>query len=300
MCAPLIAREDEILGVLQIDTSDSARPFRQKDLEVLIAVATQAAIAITVSRLHEREVRTRTLERDLALAAEMQRNCLPEGRPGIVGYEFFDYYEPAEQIGGDYFDYIPLASGRLAVVIGDVVGHGIPAALMMSKVSAETRFFAASLQEPAAILKSLNRITCRSNRFGSFVTLAILAIDPATHEVTVASAGHVPPLLRRNDGGIELPGRNTFGPPLGTDAETVYHQHNFQLKSQEMLLLYTDGVTEARNAKDELFGEERLSAIVSAEATLTSAGARLVHDVASFLGPVPREDDLCIVCLRRT
>jgi serine phosphatase RsbU (regulator of sigma subunit) len=299
MCAPLIAREGEILGVLQVDTSDPLSPFRPKDLEVLIAVATQAAVAITVSRLHETELRARTLERELALAAEMQRNCLPEGRPKIAGYEFFDHYEPAEQIGGDYFDYIPLASGRLAVVIGDVVGHGIPAALMMSKVSAETRFLAASLQEPAAILKSLNRITCRSNRFGSFVTLAILALDPATHDVIIASAGHMPPLLRRVDGSIELPGRDTFGPPLGADAETSFRQHSFQLEPQEILLLYTDGLTEARNAKGELFGEDRISAIVAAERTAKAAGTRLVHDVSAFLGPVTREDDLCVVGLGR-
>lgn len=299
MCAPLMAREGEPLGVIQVDTSDPARAFEQKDLEVLIAVATQAAIAVTVSRLHETELRTRTIERELALAAEVQRNSLPESRPNIDGYEFFDYYEPAEQIGGDYFDYIPLSNGQLAIVVGDVVGHGIPAALMMSKVSAETRFLAASLREPAAILESLNRITCRSNRFGSFVTLAMLVLDPNSHEITIASAGHVPPLLRRDDGSIELPGRDAFGPPLGTDTGTTYLQHTFPIASGELLVLYTDGVTEARNAEGELFGDERLAEVVSSEWTPTSAGARLVHEVATFLGSVAREDDLCIVCMRR-
>lgn len=299
MCAPLIAREGEVLGVIQVDTTDALRPFRQRDLEALVAVATQAAIAITVARLHETELRTRTLERELALAAEVQRNCLPEGRPKISGYEFFDYYEPAETIGGDYFDYIPLSNGQLAIVVGDVVGHGIPAALMMSKVSAETRFFAASLQKPAAILNSLNRITSRSNRYGSFVTLAMLVLDPAAHKVTVASAGQMPPLLRRKDRTIELPGRDEFGPPLGADVETEYCQHTFQLHAGEMLLLYTDGVTEARNADGELFGGERLAEVVAAETTPTSAGSRLVHEVAAFRGTAIREDDLCVVCVRR-
>jgi serine phosphatase RsbU (regulator of sigma subunit) len=298
MCAPLIDKDGETIGVVQVDTSDPARPFEEDDLEVLVAVAAQTAIAITVSRLHETEIRSRTLERDMALAAEVQRNCLPEGRPDIPGYKFFDYYAPAEQIGGDYFDYIPLSDGRLGIVIGDVVGHGVPAALTMSKVSAETRFLCASIQEPSAVLESLNGLTCRSNRFGRFITLLMMVLDPAEHTVTLAAAGHLPPLLRRQNDTIELLGGDTFGPPLGTDEDTKYRQCSLGLAVGETMVLYTDGVTEARNEEDE-YGGERLAEVVAEETTPGGIGTRLVHEVESFLGKVPRQDDLCVVCVGR-
>lgn len=184
------------MGVLQLDTSNGRRAFGQEDLKLLVAMATQTSLAISVAKMHEAELRARTMERDLMLAAEVQRNSLPELRPSVPGYDFFDYYEPAEQVGGDFFDYIPLSDGRLGVVIGDVVGHGIPAALVMSKVLAETRFLAASLQDPATVLDMLNGMTCRSTRLGRFITLVMIVLEPRTHIVTLASAGHVPPQLR--------------------------------------------------------------------------------------------------------
>ena len=300
MCAPLIDQHGDCIGVIQVDTSNPSQPFRETDLEVLAAVAAQTAIAVTVARLHEAELRNRTMERELVLAAEVQRNCLPDHPPELAGYEFFDYYEPTEQIGGDYFDYMPLPDGKLGIVIADVVGHGIPAALVMSKFSAETRFIAASLQQPAAVLERLNDITCQSNRFGRFVTMAMLTLDPSTHEMNLAVAGHMPPILRHADGTTELPGRAGFGPPLGTVVGTTFQQHVFCMQPGEALVLYTDGLTEARNADGEEFGQKRLGEAIAGGSTAIEIGERVCREVAFFLGKATREDDLCVVCLSRT
>ncbi|MBC8354997.1 MAG: SpoIIE family protein phosphatase [Planctomycetes bacterium] len=299
MCAPLVDRESEVLGVVQLDTSNVRKAFRQDDLRILAAMATQASLAITVAKLHETEVRTRTLERDLILAAEVQRNSLPEHRPTVSGYEFFDHYEPAEKVGGDFFDYIPLPDGRLGVVVGDVVGHGVPAALVMSKILAETRFLTASLQEPAMVLEVLNGITCRSSRLGRFITMLMLVLDPSKNLVTLASAGHMPPLLRRTNRTIELPGRDLFGPPLGAAKETNYQSHSFQIEPGELLFLHTDGVTEAENSKSEAFGDSRVADLVTAGPTSTDVVANVVSNLEAFLDGANRQDDVCIVCFGR-
>jgi len=299
MCAPLIDRDGEVLGVVQLDTSKIRASFGQKDLRILMAMATQASLAITVAKLHEAELRARTLERDLLLAAEVQRNSLPEHRPVVSGYEFFDYYEPAEQVGGDFFDYIPLPDGRLGIVIGDVVGHGVPAALVMSKIMAETRFLTASLQDPATVIEMLNGITCRSTRLGRFITLLMLVLDPKTNRITLASAGHLPPLLRRTNRTIELPGRDGFGPPLGTAKDTIYQSYSFQIEPGELLLLHTDGVTEAENATGEAFGDSRVSALVIEGRAPTDIVTNIVGRLEEFLDGEQRQDDVCIVCFGR-
>ncbi|MCA9124835.1 MAG: SpoIIE family protein phosphatase [Planctomycetaceae bacterium] len=299
MCAPLIDREGNSMGVLQLDTSNGRRAFGQEDLKLLVAMATQTSLAISVAKMHEAELRARTMERDLMLAAEVQRNSLPELRPSVPGYDFFDYYEPAEQVGGDFFDYIPLSDGRLGVVIGDVVGHGIPAALVMSKVLAETRFLAASLQDPATVLDMLNGMTCRSTRLGRFITLVMIVLEPRTHIVTLASAGHVPPQLRRADRTIRLPGREVFGPPLGTSKDTIYQSHSFQMEAGELLFLQTDGMSEAENGAGESFGERRVAELLRHGSLPTDVVTSVICELDHFLENTRRQDDLCIVCFGR-
>lgn len=299
MCAPLIDRDGEVLGVVQLDTSNGRKAFGQEDLRILVAMATQTSLAITVAKLHESELHARALERDLMLAAEVQRNSLPEHRPSVAGYEFFDYYEPAEQVGGDFFDYIPLPDGRFGIVIGDVVGHGIPAALVMSKIMAEARFLTASLQDPATVIEMLNGITCRSTRLGRFITLLMLVLDPKTHRVTLASAGHLPPMLRRTNRTIDTPGRDGFGPPLGTAKDTIYQSHSIQFELGELLFLYTDGITEAENARGQTFGDSRIAELLLAGPGPNDVVTNVVGSLDTFLDGTPRQDDVCMLCIGR-
>lgn len=299
MCAPLIDCDGDVLGVIQIDTSNAKKAFRQDDLRILIAMATQASLAITIAKLHETEVHARTLERELMLAAEVQRNSLPEHRPTVPGYDFCDHYDPAEKVGGDFFDYIPLPDGRIAVVIGDVVGHGVPAALVMSKILAETRFLAASLQDPAAVIDVLNGMTCRSTRLGRFITMLMLVLDPTHHRVTLASAGHLPPLLRRADRTIELPGRDGYGPPLGAAKDAEFHAHSFELGPGELLFLHTDGITEAENPASDSFGDQRLADLVSQASGPADSVAQVVEQLDTFVAGKDHQDDVCVVCFGR-
>ena len=180
ICAPLIDSEGQTIGALQIDTQDLRKSFHEKDLDVLASVASQAAISIDNARLYEQALQQRDLERDLKVAYDVQQGFLPQSSPNLPGYVFFDYYKAANHVGGDYFDYIQLPDGRLAVLVGDVVGHGVAAALMMAKLSAEIRFQLASELNPAQAISQLNNAIC-ALELDRFVTLVLCVINPVTH-----------------------------------------------------------------------------------------------------------------------
>lgn len=298
MCAPLINNEGESIGVLQVDTNNQRNGFRQEDLEVLIAVATQAAIAIDNAQLHESALLQRELERDLELAREVQKSFLPERCPTFPGYEFFNYYQPANHIGGDYFDYIRLPDGRLAIVVADVVGHGVAAALLMGKLSAAVRFSLVSETLVSRALTELNGSLAPETFDGRFVTLVMVVIDPTTHEATVVNAGHMAPLVRHANGELSEIGEAEAGLPLMIDADYEYGQHLSQIAPGDTLVLFTDGITEAMNANDQLYGIERLREHISCS-NPPKLGHEIVEDVHRFTGGRPATDDMCLVCCGR-
>ena len=300
MCAPLFATDGSVLGVLQVDTVERNKQFKQEDLEVLASVASQAGIAIDNAKLHEDALKQEQLHRELELANEVQKGFLPNGRPDIEGYEFYDYYKPANQIGGDYFDYLQLTDGRLAIIVADVVGHGVAAALLMAKLSAEARYSLAAEDNAADALKLLNdRMSGLS--LDRFVTLVLIVLDPVTHEVTVVNAGHMAPLHRTADGNIIEEGEEISGIPVGIMEGMDYEQFTFKLEPNESVVMYTDGITEAPNAQDELYGDDRvLDLVKQTSGSAEEAGTTLLNDVLAFMGDTEQFDDMCIVAVKRT
>ena len=298
MCAPLINNEGEAIGVLQVDTNNQRNGFRQEDLEVLIAVATQAAIAIDNAQLHESALLQRELERDLELAREVQKSFLPERCPTFPGYEFFDYYQPANHIGGDYFDYILLPDGRLAIVVADVVGHGVAAALLTGKLSAAVRFSLVSETLVSKALTELNGSLAPETFDGRFVTLVMVVIDPKTQEATVVNAGHMAPLVRHANGELSEIGESETGLPLIIDADYEYRQHVSQIAPGDTFVLFTDGITEAMDTNSQLYGIERLRERISCS-NPQKLGQEIVEDVKQFTGGRPATDDMCLVCFGR-
>jgi len=299
MCAPLLDSEGNAQGVMQIDTLDQRKRFRQEDLEVLASVALQAGIAIDNTRLHENELRRKEIEQDLEIAREVQEGFLPQSRPDISGYEFFDFYRPANHVGGDYYDYIPLPDGRTAVIVADVVGHGIAAAMMMAKLSAEAKFCLATENNPAAAITKLNdRFT--SIRIDRFVTLIMGVLDPVNHEVTIVNAGHMPPIWRRTDNTIEEPGGDVSGLPVGIVEGMAYKQIVVPLADGESLTMYTDGINEAIDEAGKQFSIDRIrNHVKTGSQELEVVGQAIVDDVRQFVGEGPQADDMCIVCLGR-
>ena len=299
MCAPLVDSDENSLGVIQIDTLDQRKRFQAEDLEVLVGVAGQAAIAIDNAQMHENALAQREVERDLQLATDVQRGFLPQKGPDIGGYNFFEYYKPANHIGGDYFDYIQLPDGKVAVIVADVVGHGIAAALMMAKLSAEAKFSLASIPQPGEAISRLNN-TLSTLPTDRFVTLIMGVLDPKTHEMVIVNSGHMAPLIRHSDGTIVEPGEDEAGPPLGIIEGMEYEQVTIQLQPGDTVAMYTDGLNEAMDEEDQCYGIERIRDIVNLGIeNVGEMGNRIIEDVVKFVGSGPQTDDMCLVCLRR-
>jgi serine phosphatase RsbU (regulator of sigma subunit) len=300
MCAPLIDSEGNSLGALQIDTLNQRQRFQAEDLELLVSTASQASIAIQKAQLHEAVLKQREVERDMQVARDVQRGFLPDRCPEIPGYEFFEYYEPAEQVGGDYFDFLPLADGRLAVVVADVVGHGVAAALLMAKLSAETRNALYTEPTPADAITHLNERLSQLN-IQRFVTLICVVLDPRSHTAVIVNAGHMAPLWRRTSGAVEQPGEELAGIPLGITSGIAYQQAEIGLAPSETLMLFTDGVHETIDASGAFYSIQRLKKHVAEKgASPAVVGPYVIEDVRNFLGRAPQNDDMCLVCFGRT
>src|SRR5262245_25920141 len=193
----------------------------------------------------------------MRLATEVQQGFLPDHRPELSGYEFFDYYQPAAQIGGDYFDYIQLPDGRIGIVVADVVGHGVAAALLMARLSTETRFALFSERTPAAAVTKLNERICQTN-MQRFVTMIMVVLHPAEHRVTIVNAGHMAPLLRRASAEVEEPSEKIAGLPLGVTDALGYEQCDVEVQAGDTLTLFTDGVNESIDLAGAFYTIDRL------------------------------------------
>src|SRR5262245_53249488 len=200
MCAPLLDNDGNAFGALQIDTLDQRQRFTKEDLALLVSTASQAALAIQQAQLHEQALAQKELERDMKLAREVQHGFLPDKRPELPGYEFSDYYQPTADVGGDYFDYIELPDGRVAIIVADVVGHGVAAALLTAKLSSEIKFALFSEPSPAIAVTRLNERICATN-MQRFVTMIMVVLDPKKHTATIVNAGHMAPIVLRSGSG---------------------------------------------------------------------------------------------------
>jgi sigma-B regulation protein RsbU (phosphoserine phosphatase) len=299
MCAPLVDSEGNALGVLQVDTLDQRKRFQEEDLDVLASVAVQAGVAIDNAQLHERALHQKEIEQDLELANEVQRAFLPQGHPEIEGYRFFDFYRPANHVGGDYYDYVMLPDGRTAVVVADVVGHGIAAAMMMAKVAAEAKYCLASETDSAAAITRLNN-NISSMQIDRFTTVVMTVLDPRKHEVTIVNAGHMAPIWRKANGQIEEPGNDLSGLPVGIVPGLNYNKKTIHLEPGDVLALYTDGINEAMDASGQQYTIDKLREhLGKAGDDITATGNTIISDVLQHVGPRPQADDMCLVMVRR-
>lgn len=299
ICAPLIDIDGEVFGVIQIDTKDQRKRFRPEDLEVLASVAVQAATAIDNAQLHESVLRQKELERELELAREVQTGFLPKRRPQTEGYEFFDYYQPANHVGGDYYDYLELPDGRLAIIIADVVGHGIAAALLMSKLSTAAKFSVGAGMSPSKMLQTLNSILSEREFDGRFITVIMAVLDPRKHTVTISSAGHEAPIWKQGSTGkTTRPGAKVSGYPLMIEESPEYGEVTIELAGGDVMAIFTDGLNEAQHASNGQFGIARIESRMHT-ATSAEVGKEIIEDVHRFVEGKPYEDDMCLVCLSR-
>ncbi len=303
MCAPLMMRSTgKAFGVIQVDTQARDKKFKEDDLRLLMGVAGQAAVAVENARLHEQMVARAGLERDLRLAQQVQLSFLPRRLPQIAGYEFFAHYESALEVGGDYYDFIPLPHGRLGVMLGDVAGKGVPAALLMAKVSSDARFSLLTEPDAAGAICKLNLLMQEAGLLDRFVTLSAGLLDPAAHAVTFVNAGHLPPLVYRHARSAveEAFNHDLSGLPLGIQEDVPYEGVTVPLQPGDCVIQFTDGVTDARNRQDaEFHMEGTRRAIAGGPFTPKAIGDRLVQAVKQHALGCKQYDDITVVCFGR-
>jgi sigma-B regulation protein RsbU (phosphoserine phosphatase) len=301
MCVPLINSEGKAIGILQIDTLDQRSRFQEDDLDVLASVASQAAFAIENAQMHGQALWQESIKRDLDLARQVQKGFLPKHPPQIDGYQFFDFYEPASHVGGDFFDYVMLPGSRVAVIVADVSGKGVPAALLMAKVTSEARYHLVTQNQPGAAISHLANAFSDYGFSDRFVTFVMAVVDYKLHEITLVNAGHMAPFLRRADGCVEEIGAHITGVPLGVDPDWQYEEHRFVLRPGEIITAFTDGFSEAENEERELYGMDLLQKQVSGPAAnATDLGQRILADVKRHVGGQKQSDDMCLICFGRT
>jgi sigma-B regulation protein RsbU (phosphoserine phosphatase) len=300
LCAPIVNAEGRALGVIEIDTLDQRNRFGDDDLEVLAAIAMQAAIAIDNAALHAQLLAQRQVQRDLDLARKVQQSMLPTTPPQVEGYHFFDFYRSAREVGGDYYDYIELPDGRVAVVVADVSGKGIPAALLMARLSADVRYCLAAEPSPAGAIRRLNGGLTRQGWQDQFVTLVLVVLDPRVHTATIVNAGHPPPLLRHGQEEVCDVATEAAGLPLGVLEDYLYDQQSIELDPGDFITLYTDGISEAMNPQGDLYGMERMRRQVATDLkSVVELGRHILDDVRSFVGDMTQSDDICLACFGR-
>ena len=298
MAAPLQAK-DRIIGFIYLDSPFVLREFTKDDLSLLTVMANIAAIRVESVRLAEVEQAERIMKRDLSQAAEIQRRILPEKAPEVPGLDLAGFNAPCRTVGGDYYGFLPYPGGQVALALGDVSGKGMPAALMVMAFEARLRVLAEEGAAPAELVRRINRITCANCPSNRFITFFYGVLDPATGEVAFANAGHNPPILIRASGEAEM--LEGGGPVLGVLSIAPYQEQQTRLNPGDLLVVYSDGVTEAANTAEEEYGEERFIQLLRERRTGSAEEvvAAVRQAVNQFTLGAPQADDITVMVAKR-
>ncbi|HEY6928599.1 MAG TPA: GAF domain-containing SpoIIE family protein phosphatase, partial [Thermoanaerobaculia bacterium] len=292
------------LGILAVADKESrdggVLDFTAADARLLSLFANQAAAAIETARLHREAIEKERIERELELAAAIQREILPRALPDVPGVELAAANLPTRQVGGDYYDVLPLSGGRVGFLVADVSGKGVPAALLVSTVHAAVHLQIEEAQSVADLVTRIDRHLRRYAATRKFLTLFFGMFEAESGTLRYVSAGHNPALLVRASGSIERV--ESTGVPVGMLPNAKWREETIRLDSGDMLALYTDGVTEAANEAEEEFGLDRLTAALDASRSLPVRQIcdQLMARVADFASGMPQYDDQTLLLLRRT
>ena len=298
MAAPLQAKE-RIIGLIYLDSPFILREFTKDDLSLLTVMANIAAVRLENARLAEIEQAERILKRDLSQAAEIQRAILPETAPQVTGLQLAGFNAPCRTVGGDYYGFVSYADGKVGLALGDVSGKGMAAALMVMAFEARLRVLTEVEHDAATLVSRLNKVTCANCPSNRFITFFFGVLDPVSGELVFSSAGHNPPVVVRASGETEM--LEGGGPVLGVLSIAPYSDEKARLGPGDLLVIYSDGVTEAQNTSEEEYGEERLTKLLKERRAEPAEGiARAItDDLNRFTAGAAQADDITLVVAKR-
>lgn len=292
-----IVINDGVIGVFNLE-SDQLNAFGRDQLDLVAAFATQAALTIERARMHRNIIEQKRLREELKIARQIQETFLPKSDPILKGFEIHGINISSEEVGGDYFDFIPIVENQLGIAIADCMGKGIPAALVMAAFRASLRAEIRNNYAIRTIFQKVNYLLYESLEQGNYVTAVYGVLDTKNRIFTFSNAGHNPPLLRRANGTIEL--LTEGGMALGIHDRATYEERPLSLFPGDILLLYTDGISEAKSPDNQEFGQERLVALLHDFNQLPAAKVRekIITSVRHFNSEERRLDDLTLVIIK--
>jgi serine phosphatase RsbU (regulator of sigma subunit)/pSer/pThr/pTyr-binding forkhead associated (FHA) protein len=290
---------EKVFGIIYADSPIAEGRFTEDHLKVLTTLASVAAIRVENARLVEARLDRERLERELALASEIQQRFQPTAPPHVNGYELQGISFPCYEIGGDYYDFIERDDGRLVIALGDVSGKGTAAALLMSSLHAAIHAQSASHDSLVATISAVNRYLADNIPANRFVTLFYAELDPESGSLSFLKAGHKPPLIFNSAGTVEQ--LASGGLPLGIKRDAEYREGRTQLQTGDVLVIYSDGVTEAVSPTGEEFGATRLYEVVSRNIEASAAGIRdrIESSLTKFAQGTSAADDITLVIVKR-
>jgi len=323
-----VATKDHLLGIVSLGSRLGDLPYSRDDRQLLMAVILQMALAIQNAELVQEIAVEERLRHELAIATTVQQRLFPAKPPEMASLELAGVCYPARGVGGDYYDFIPLDNGKVGIAVADVAGKGISAALLMCTVQASLRSQAPTVNgNLTGLVSSMNRLLHVSTDAASYATFFYAQFDERTGLLTYVNAGHNPPMLIRAAATVKVQGvgfgstgthheliseegkgtgdavvrlLTTGGPIIGAFSDSAYEQETIEIQSGDLLVAYTDGVTEARDASDQEFGEARLRSVIEASthASTQELSERIVQSVHEWCGDVPPHDDLTLVVMK--
>jgi sigma-B regulation protein RsbU (phosphoserine phosphatase) len=282
-----------------VDSPFILREFTKDDLSLLTIMANQAAFRIVSALLSEAEESERLMKRELGQAAEIQKRMLPNEAPKVAGADLAGFNAACKTVGGDYYDFFTYPDGKVALALGDVSGKGMPASLMMMALHARVQVLAEDPKDLGGFMMRLNKATCAKCPSNRFITFFFCVLDAATGELRFANAGHNPPIVMRASGEVEM--LEGGGPVLGILSIAPYGEERARIERGDMLVLFSDGVSEATNQNYDEFGEDRMIEVLRRHRD--APAAEIVEAVTKALGEfaagAPQADDITLVVAKR-
>ncbi|HLF15675.1 MAG TPA: PP2C family protein-serine/threonine phosphatase [Bacteroidota bacterium] len=299
LCVPLLVK-NKMIAILAVFNKKENVAFSEDDKRLLSIIAAQSAQILENARLYEQEKSLQRMQEEVRFAAKILSELLPKENPRIPGYDIAGRSIPAQTIGGDYFDFIPVDKTRIAVTLGDVTGKGLPAAMLMSNVQATLRGQTLVSNSPKEVIIRSNRLLYMSTSAEKFVTLFYGILDTQEHNFWFSNAGHDNPYVLSSNGDIRR--LKTGGTVLSVMEEFPYEEEKVEIPKDDVVVIYSDGITEAMNASDELYGEERLLGVLQKVKgqSATEIIDAVIAGARAHAGKHPQSDDMTIVVVKRT
>ncbi|HEY7161718.1 MAG TPA: PP2C family protein-serine/threonine phosphatase [Acidobacteriota bacterium] len=296
LCTPMKDRRGKKIGVIQIVNKLNGY-FSKDDIKFLDLLSLDACLAIENSRLFKEALEKERIEKELEVAASIQKMILPKTIPQIEGFEIAGMNVPTKQVGGDYFDVISLPGGKVALVIADATGKGVPAALLVTTLQACLRAYLENNLNLDTLMRKVNRVILRTSTENKFITVFIGILDPSSKKFETVNAGHYPPLIARKGNLLKL---GNTGVILGCFESATFVRKEYLLESDDVLLMFTDGITEAMNAKGEAYGDETLEKIFVENCAKSAHELKtlIYKDVKVFEGGAEQTDDITLLILK--